>query len=86
MQDLLKLLPESHPDVLSLENAQKLFQSFLTEFKMIQPEQLSEKSARTLVKNSFMVELHEGTRKLRHLFLFNDVLVCAKYKVCYSRT
>ena len=22
----------------------------------------------------------EGTRKLRHLFLFNDVLVCAKYK------
>ncbi|XP_021961038.1 active breakpoint cluster region-related protein isoform X2 [Folsomia candida] len=78
--DLLKLLPESHPDVLSLENAQKLFQSFLTEFKMIQPEQLSEKSARTLVKNSFMVELHEGTRKLRHLFLFNDVLVCAKYK------
>ena len=22
----------------------------------------------------------EGARKLRHLFLFNDVLVCAKYK------
>ena len=32
------------------------------------------------MKNSFTVELAEGTRKLRHLFLFNDVLVCAKYK------
>lgn len=48
---------------------------------MIQPEQLSEKGVRKLVKNSFIVELHDGTRKLRHLFLFNDVLVCAKYKV-----
>ena len=35
---------------------------------------------RHLVKNSFIVELAEGQRKLRHLFLFNDVLVCAKYK------
>lgn len=47
---------------------------------MIQPEQLSEKNVRKLVKNSFIVELSEGVRKLRHLFLFNDVLVCAKYK------
>jgi hypothetical protein len=35
---------------------------------------------RRQVKNSFIVELSEGQRKLRHLFLFNDVLVCAKYK------
>lgn len=27
-----------------------------------------------------MVELCEGHRKLRHLFLFNDVMACAKYK------
>ena len=33
-----------------------------------------------LVKKLFIVELAEGQRKLRHLFLFNDVLVCAKYK------
>ena len=32
------------------------------------------------MKNSFTVELAEGCRKLRHLFLFSDVLVCAKYK------
>lgn len=35
---------------------------------------------RHLVRNSFIVELVEGHRKLRHLFLFNDVIVCAKYK------
>ena len=39
-----------------------------------------ERPQRHLVKNSFTVELAEGARKLRHLFLFNDVLVCAKYK------
>jgi hypothetical protein len=33
------------------------------------------------VKNSFIVELSDGHRKLRHLFLFNDVIACAKYKV-----
>lgn len=32
------------------------------------------------MKNSFIVELADGHRKLRHLFLFNDVIVCAKYK------
>ncbi|ODN05287.1 Active breakpoint cluster region-related protein [Orchesella cincta] len=50
---------------------------------MVQPEQLhhgQDRSPRHLVKNSFIVELSEGHRKLRHLFLFNDVLVCAKYK------
>lgn len=35
---------------------------------------------RRLVKNSFIVELADGHRKLRHLFLFNDVIACAKYK------
>lgn len=32
------------------------------------------------MKNSFIVELADGHRKLRHLFLFNDVIACAKYK------
>ena len=43
-----------------------------------------EQHQRHLVKNSFIVELSEGQRKLRHLFLFNDVLVCAKYKASGS--
>ncbi|MED6242396.1 hypothetical protein ATANTOWER_004085, partial [Ataeniobius toweri] len=35
---------------------------------------------RQLLKDSFMVELVEGTRKLRHVFLFTDLLLCAKLK------
>lgn len=43
--------------------------------------QTTDRAQRRLVKNSFIVELHDGQRKLRHLFLFNDVIACAKYKV-----
>lgn len=43
--------------------------------------QAQDRPQRHLVRNSFIVELVEGHRKLRHLFLFNDVIVCAKYKV-----
>ena len=42
--------------------------------------QSDDKALRRLVKNSFIVELADGHRKLRHLFLFNDVIACAKYK------
>jgi hypothetical protein len=51
-----------------------------------QQHALSQQQRRHLVKNSFIVELHEGVRKLRHLFLFNDVLVCAKYKASTRKT
>lgn len=43
--------------------------------------QNADRAQRRLVKNSFIVELSDGHRKLRHLFLFNDVIACAKYKV-----
>lgn len=36
--------------------------------------------SRQLLKDTFMVELVEGARKLRHIFLFTDVLLCAKLK------
>lgn len=35
---------------------------------------------RQLLRDSFMVELVEGARKLRHVFLFTDLLLCAKLK------
>lgn len=35
---------------------------------------------RQLIKDGFLVELSEGSRKLRHVFLFTDVLLCAKLK------
>lgn len=36
--------------------------------------------SRQLLKDSFLVEMVEGARKLRHVFLFTDVLLCAKLK------
>jgi hypothetical protein len=42
---------------------------------------MPDRAQRRLVKNSFIVEFADGHRKLRHLFLFNDVIACAKYKV-----
>lgn len=47
--------------------------------------QADNKALRRLVKHSFIVELVDGHRKLRHLFLFNDVLACAKYKSARDR-
>lgn len=35
---------------------------------------------RQLLRDQFMVELVEGARKLRHVFLFTDLLLCAKLK------
>lgn len=35
---------------------------------------------RQLLKDSFLVEMVEGARKLRHVFLFSDLLLCAKLK------
>lgn len=42
--------------------------------------QSDDKALRRLVKHSYIVELADGHRKLRHLFLFNDVIACCKYK------
>ena len=36
--------------------------------------------ARQLVKDGFLVELSDCSRKLRHVFLFTDLLLCAKMK------
>lgn len=82
LQDLLTHTPESHPDYVYLKESQKKVRSFLAEFnfpimKLAIPD---DKALRRLVKNSFIVELADGHRKLRHLFLFNDLIACAKYK------
>lgn len=83
-QDLLKYTPLSHPDHKTLSEALELTQSFLDEFNMIHTKAMfpaADRAQRRLVRNSFIVELADGHRKLRHLFLFNDVIACAKYKV-----
>ncbi|KAK5640428.1 hypothetical protein RI129_011239 [Pyrocoelia pectoralis] len=83
LHDLLKYTPVTHPDYSSLSEALQLTQVFLDQFNMIQTKSMfpaSDRAQRRLVKNSFIVELVDSHRKLRHLFLFNDVIACAKYK------
>ncbi|XP_065334230.1 active breakpoint cluster region-related protein [Cloeon dipterum] len=83
LNDLIKYTPETNPDHQTLGEALAMNQSFLDEFNMIQTKSMfpsADRAQRRLVKNSFIVELADGHRKLRHLFLFNDVIACAKYK------
>uniref|UniRef100_W4VRB6 Putative rho gtpase activating protein at 1a n=1 Tax=Corethrella appendiculata TaxID=1370023 RepID=W4VRB6_9DIPT len=83
LQDLLNQTPDTHPDYQPLRQAQKIIRNFLSEFNVVQTKSLfpsDDKALRRLVKNSFIVELADGHRKLRHLFLFNDVIACAKYR------
>ncbi|GBP69338.1 Breakpoint cluster region protein [Eumeta japonica] len=83
LHDLIKYTPANHPDHAMLTDALNMTQHFLDEFNIIQTKSMfpnADRAQRRLVKNSFIVELSDGHRKLRHLFLFNDVVACAKYK------
>ncbi|XP_043254602.1 active breakpoint cluster region-related protein isoform X4 [Colletes gigas] len=86
LHDLLKHTPVNHADHAPLSEALAMTRNFLDEFNIIQTKsmfpffQSHDRAQRRLVKNSFVVELSDGHRKLRHLFLFNDVIACAKYK------
>ncbi|XP_055370829.1 serine-rich adhesin for platelets isoform X2 [Condylostylus longicornis] len=80
--DILNETPPTHPDHQQLRQAQKTIHVFLKQFNVVNQRLPTEsnKNLRRMVKNSFIVELVDGHRKLRHLFLFNDVIACAKYK------
>ncbi|XP_012275257.1 active breakpoint cluster region-related protein [Orussus abietinus] len=83
LHDLLKHTPLNHADHAPLSDALAMTRNFLDEFNIIQTKSMfpsHDRAQRRLVKNSFVVELSDGHRKLRHLFLFNDVIACAKYK------
>ncbi|XP_030760725.1 active breakpoint cluster region-related protein-like [Sitophilus oryzae] len=83
LHDLQKCIPVNHPDYHSITDALNMTQNFLDQFNMIQTKSMfpsNDRAQRRLVKNSFIVEHVDGHRKLRHLFLFNDVIACAKYK------
>ncbi|XP_037093395.1 active breakpoint cluster region-related protein-like isoform X3 [Pollicipes pollicipes] len=83
LHDLLKYLPQSHPDhrTMGLAHALTMTQSFINKYNVAASRlPCSERMQRHVVKNSFIVEMCDSHRKLRHLFLFNDVMVCAKYK------
>ncbi|XP_069353526.1 breakpoint cluster region protein isoform X2 [Eulemur rufifrons] len=85
LHDLLKHTPCSHPDHSLLQDALRISQNFLSSInEEITPRRQSmtvkKGEHRQLLKDSFMVELVEGARKLRHVFLFTDLLLCTKLK------
>ncbi|XP_028937651.1 active breakpoint cluster region-related protein isoform X2 [Ornithorhynchus anatinus] len=85
LHDLLKHTPVDHPDYPLLQDALRISQNFLSSINEdIDPRRTAvttpKGETRQLVKDGFLVELSEGSRKLRHVFLFTDVLLCAKLK------
>ncbi|XP_040588252.1 breakpoint cluster region protein isoform X2 [Mesocricetus auratus] len=85
LHDLLKHTPPGHPDHSLLQDALRISQNFLSSInEEITPRRQSmtvkKGEHRQLLKDSFMVELVEGARKLRHIFLFTDLLLCTKLK------
>uniref|UniRef100_A0A8C5G825 Breakpoint cluster region protein-like n=1 Tax=Gouania willdenowi TaxID=441366 RepID=A0A8C5G825_GOUWI len=85
LHDLLKHTPTSHPDLPLLQDALRISQNFLSSIneEMTNRRQsmtVKKGENRQLLKDSFIVELVEGARKLRHVFLFSDLLLCAKLK------
>nr|XP_060612849.1 active breakpoint cluster region-related protein isoform X2 [Anolis sagrei ordinatus] len=85
LHDLLKHTPPDHPDFPLLQDALRVSQTFLSSINEdIDPRRTAvttpKGETRQLVKDGFLVEVAEGSRKLRHLFLFTDMLLCAKLK------
>ncbi|XP_075960545.1 breakpoint cluster region protein [Anarhichas minor] len=85
LHDLLKHTPSSHPDYPLLQDALRISQNFLSSInEEITPRRQSmtvkKGENRQLLRDRFMVELMEGSRKLRHVFLFTDLLLCTKLK------
>ncbi|KAF7656568.1 hypothetical protein LDENG_00039160 [Lucifuga dentata] len=85
LHDLLKHTPTSHPDYPLLQDALRISQNFLSSInEEITPRRQSmtvkKGENRQLLRDRFMVELVEGSRKLRHVFLFTDLLLCTKLK------
>uniref|UniRef100_A0A3Q1I0V1 ABR activator of RhoGEF and GTPase n=1 Tax=Anabas testudineus TaxID=64144 RepID=A0A3Q1I0V1_ANATE len=85
LHDLLKHTPKDHPDFPLLQDALRISQNFLSSINEdIDPRRTAvttpKGEARQLVKDGFLVEVSESSRKLRHVFLFTDLLLCAKLK------
>ncbi|KAM3867843.1 breakpoint cluster region protein [Diretmus argenteus] len=85
LHDLLKHTPSSFPDYPLLQDALRISQNFLSSInEEITPRRQSmtvkKGENRQLLRDRFMVELVEGSRKLRHVFLFTDLLLCTKLK------
>ncbi|XP_014672421.1 PREDICTED: breakpoint cluster region protein-like [Priapulus caudatus] len=91
LHDLLKYTTDDHPDKQTLNVALKMTQCFLKDFNETTQRNGKVPSSPGrprlhLVKDSFIIELSENHRKLRHVFLFENALVCAKQKLTGRHT
>ncbi|KAJ8254782.1 hypothetical protein GJAV_G00197290 [Gymnothorax javanicus] len=84
LHDLLKHTPPQHQDCNLLQEALRLSSSFLSgvneESHCKRAVTLSTGMRRQLMRDGFVVEMCEGGRSLRHLFLYTDLLLCTKLK------
>ncbi|XP_070848817.1 active breakpoint cluster region-related protein isoform X2 [Chaetodon trifascialis] len=84
LRDVLKATPEEHGDYTSLQEALRLSRSFLSgvnESSQCKREvTLSHGVRRQLMRDGFVVDVSEGERSLRHLFLYTDLLLCTRFK------
>ncbi|KAF5902463.1 active breakpoint cluster region-related protein-like, partial [Clarias magur] len=84
LHDLLKHTPADHHDSAVLQEALRVSSSFLSgvnEGSQCKTSvTLSRGERRQLMRDGFVVEIFEGGRSLRHLFLYTDLLLCVKLK------
>ncbi|XP_040887801.1 active breakpoint cluster region-related protein [Toxotes jaculatrix] len=84
LRDLLKTTPVEHGDYIALQEALRLSRSFLSgvnESSQCKREvMLSHGMRRQLMRDGFVVDMSEGERSLRHLFLYTDLLLCTRFK------
>ncbi|XP_044041038.1 active breakpoint cluster region-related protein isoform X3 [Siniperca chuatsi] len=84
LRDLLNTTPVEHKDYTALQEALRLSRSFLSgvnESSQCKREvMLSHGMRRQLMRDGFVVDVCEGERSLRHLFLYTDLLLCTRFK------
>ncbi|XP_070786126.1 active breakpoint cluster region-related protein isoform X2 [Enoplosus armatus] len=84
LRDLLNATPVDHRDYTVLQEALRLSRSFLSgvnESSQCKREvTLSHGMRRQLMRDDFVVDVSEGERSLRHLFLYTDLLLCTRFK------
>ncbi|XP_008299381.1 breakpoint cluster region protein [Stegastes partitus] len=84
LRDLLKTTPEEHRDYVALQEALRLSRSFLSGVNESSQSRrevtLSHGMRRQLMRDGFVVDVSDGERSLRHLFLYTDLLLCTRFK------
>ncbi|XP_035004267.2 active breakpoint cluster region-related protein isoform X3 [Hippoglossus stenolepis] len=84
LHDLLKTTPANHTDHVALQEALRLSRSFLSGVNESSQSKrevtLSHGLRRKLMRDGFVVDVSEGERNLRHIFLYTDLLLCTRFK------